>query len=139
VLIDTAWRIGFDTSFDRREEELSSTAEDELWTGDMNLLIRFAQNELIQVRAGVGANWLADDTGDDWGFNFTYGGDVMPLRPFILSGEIDWGRLGEAGLFHGRGTVGVEYRHVEVYTGYDYFDVGGTQIHGWVAGTRLWF
>jgi hypothetical protein len=139
LLVDTAWRMGFDTSFDRREEQLGSLAEDELWTGDMNFLVRFAQNELIQMRAGLGANWLADDSDTDWGFNFTYGGDVMPLRPFILSAEIDWGRLGHAELFHGRATVGVEYRHVELYTGFDYFDVGETQIHGWVAGTRLWF
>ena len=63
----------------------------------------------------------------------------MPLEPFIFSSEIDWGRLGHAELFHGRATIGVEYRHVELYTGFDYFDVGQTQIHGWIAGTRIWF
>jgi hypothetical protein len=139
VLVDTSFRLGFDTSFDYRQENLPGGGEDELWTGDFNLLYRFAQSEFIQMRAGLGVNWLEDSVGDDFGFNFTYGGDAMPLRPFILSAEIDWGRLGHAALFHGRGTIGVEYRHVELYTGYDYFDVGGTQISGWIAGVRLWF
>jgi hypothetical protein len=139
ILFDTAWRLGFDTSFDHRQEEITAAREDQLWTGDMNILFRFAQSEFLQMRTGAGANWLADDIRSDWGFNFTYGGDLMPLQPFILSAEIDWGRLGHSELFHGRATVGVEYRHVELYTGFDYFDVGETQIRGWIAGTRLWF
>jgi hypothetical protein len=139
ILFDTTSRFGFDTSFDYRQETSSSGPDDELWTGDFNFLYRFAQSEFVQMRTGIGGNWLSDEIGSDWGFNFTYGGDLMPLRPFILSTEIDWGRLGKAGLFHGRATVGVEYRHVELYTGFDYFDVGATQINGWIAGMRFWF
>jgi hypothetical protein len=139
VLFDTTFRLGLDTSFDYRQEDLSPNATDDLWTGDMNLLYRFAQSERVQMRAGLGANWLADEEGSEWGFNFTYGGDLMPIEPFVLSAEIDWGRLGHAELFHGRTTVGVEYHHVELYTGFDYYDVGQTQISGWITGVRLWF
>jgi hypothetical protein len=53
--------------------------------------------------------------------------------------EIDWGKLGAATLFHGRVTAGVQFHRFEVYTGYDYFDVGSTQINSLIGGVRLWY
>jgi hypothetical protein len=35
--------------------------------------------------------------------------------------------------------VGVNLGPVEAYLGYDYYDVGRTQIGGLVAGVRLWY
>ena len=132
-------RLGLDASIDHRQEKLSRFEEDNLWTGDANLVFRFAQNEWMQMRSGAGLNWLADGDDTNLGFNFTYGADVMPLNPLVFSSEIDWGRLGQTSLFHSHTTVGVEFHHVELYTGFDYYDVGNTQIHGWLLGTRLWF
>lgn len=57
----------------------------------------------------------------------------------VVVAEIDWGWLGHAGLFHARTTAGVNIQNVEVYTGYDYFDVGSAQIGGLVAGIQLWY
>ena len=139
VLLDTTSRFGFDGEWNYRQEDLAGGGRDHLQTGDFNILFRFAQSECIQMRTGLGVNWLSDDVGGEYGFNFTYGGDWMPAKPWILSAEIDWGTLGEVGLFHFRTTVGVVIQHAELYAGYDYFDVGGAQISGWVAGLRLWF
>lgn len=137
LFFDSASRWGLDSQFHYRREDTQSRA-DELWTGDTNLLFRFAQSEQLQMRAGVGFNWLADAAGSEFGFNAAYGGDWFPIKPLIISHEIDWGKLGSATLFHGRVTAGVNYHRLETYIGYDYYDVGPADLAGMVAGVRLW-
>ncbi len=139
VLWESRSRFGLDTSLDYRREWLDTNRHDELWTGDFNVVFRFAQSEQLMMRTGIGTNYLALDDDTEWGFNFTYAADWFPARPWVLSTEIDWGWLGHAGLFHGRATAGVDIQNVEVYTGYDYYDVGSAQIGGWVSGVQFWY
>ena len=139
VLFDTASRWGMDTEANYLREQAAADQRDQLWLGDVNLVYRFAQSPTLQMRTGLGMNWLADEFGSDFGFNFTYSGDFFPADPWIVSAEIDWGKLGHAGLFHGRATVGVHFHRLEVYTGYDYLDVGDTQINTAVSGVRIWY
>jgi hypothetical protein len=139
VLLDTASRWGVDAEVNYVQERLPRGGDDHLWLGDCNLVYRFAQSPQVQMRTGLGVNWLADAQDTNFGFNFTYGGDWFVCRPWILSAEIDWGRLGRAALFHGRATVGLHFHRVEIYTGYDYYDVNRTPLGGPVAGIRLWY
>lgn len=138
VLFDTACRLGIDSEFNYHNERSPQFA-DRLWTGDVNLLFRFAQSRKMQLRTGIGLNWLSDEIGTDTGFNFTYSGDWFPRDPWIISMEIDWGKLGAATLFHGRVTAGVQFHRFEIYTGYDYFDLGSTEINSLISGLRLWY
>ncbi|WP_261344981.1 hypothetical protein [Lignipirellula cremea] len=39
---------------------------------------------------------------------------------------------------HLRGTIGLHYHRVEVFTGYDYFRIGDFRSEGIVAGLRIW-
>jgi hypothetical protein len=112
---------------------------DSLWLGDGNIVFRFAQSELLVMRAGLGVTWLSDPADTNVGFNFTYGGDFFPIRPWIFSGELDLGALGHASVVHFRLIVGVNLGMTEAFLGYDYYDVGHTQIAGLVAGVRLWY
>ena len=139
LMFDTAIRLGLDTEVNYHREVQRGGQEDSLWMGDFNLTFRFAQTRRTQLRAGLGVNWLSDRIDTDFGFNFTYTGDWFPRDPWIVSTEIDWGRLGNVELFHGRVTVGVHYHRFELYTGYDYLDVGDAQLDGLVAGIRLWY
>ena len=139
LLFSTTSRFGLDTEWNHRREEFPSGARDELWTGDFNVVYRFAQSERAQFRAGLGLNWLHDQSDGDLGFNFTYGADFFPKDPWIFSGTIDWGTLGRASLFHGRASVGILIEGVEIFSGYDFFDVGNVQIHGLVGGLQIWF
>ena len=136
---ESSLRFGLDTSVDYRQESLAELSDDSLWTGDLNVVFRFAQGETLTMRAGLGLNWLTDSSDTDLGFNFTYGGDLSPAKPWVISGEIDWGTLGHAGLFHARTTVGICLRQVELFAGYDYFDVGDAQLDGFVSGLRWWY
>ncbi len=139
VLYDTDLRVGLDASLDYYREWLPGGLRDDLWLGDVNVVYRFAQSERFALRSGLGANYLTGTGSTDFGFNFTYGGDWLPARPWILSANIDVGTLGKVGFFRGRATVGINVRKVEFFTGYDYLDVGTVQIGTVIGGIRLWY
>lgn len=137
--LDTSFRLGIDMEFYSRIEDRPA-GRDTIDTGDVNLVFRFAQRERAEFYSGVGMNYLLDNAGGDaFGFNFTYGADLFPLNPLVLSSSIDLGRLGGATLFHGRATIGADLNRVEVYTGYDVFSVGDAALHSWITGLRFYF
>ena len=138
VLIETSSRFGVDAAAGYYREWLGVGLRDELWIGDVNLVYRFAQSDRLLLRSGGGLNYLTDAGSTDLGFNFTYGGDWFPRRPWIISADLDVGTLGKANLFHGRVTIGVGLRGIEFYSGYDYLDVGSTRIGTVIGGIRLW-
>jgi len=139
ILFDTTTRFGVDSEVNYWRESLAVGQHDDLWTGDANLVFRFAQSEWMQVRTGLGVNWLADEVGTELGFNFTYQGDFFPAQPWIISAEIDLGSLGDETLVHGRVTTGLQWHRAEVFIGYDYYEVDQTELSGFVSGLRLWF
>ncbi len=136
--LDSTSRFGIDVEWNRRREELFA-GHDTLWTGDANFVYRFAQNKHAAFYTGLGVNWSADDRRGAAGFNFTYGADFYPARNWVVSSTLDFGRLGHSSLFHGRATVGYLFNRFEVFTGYDYYKLGGVELNGLVSGLRLWF
>lgn len=135
------WRsgLGFDASGHVYREDLGAGEQDELSVGDVNLLWRMVQTERTQWRLGIGANWLADSIDAEAGLNFTLRADYFPARPFILSGEIDYGTIGSASMFHGRASVGVNIQQVEFFLGYDHRAIGDVEIAGPMLGVQLWY
>lgn len=138
-LLDTTFRFGFESEVNQWRESLGAGNYDELWTGDANVFFRFAQSSRLQMRTGIGTNWLSDEEGSEHGFNFTYQADFMPSKPWVISTELDLGKLGESSLIHGRITTGLQWRRAECYVGYDYYQVGDVPLKGFVGGIRLWF
>jgi hypothetical protein len=139
ILVSTVSRIDVDARIQHLGELTPSGPNDEIWIGDFNVMFRFGQASFAEFRTGLGINWLNDPTQTDLGFNFTYGVDVFPVKPFILSAVMDAGTLGHAGLFRFRSTAGVAYKRLEFYTGYEYTDIGRTHWNGLIGGVRLWF
>nr|ART40239.1 K819 [uncultured bacterium] len=131
-------RFGLDAEFNDYIER-TRRGNDSLWTGDGNIIYRFAQGEKIEFYSGVGLNWLTDERRTDLGFNFTYGFTAYPARPWVLEASLDAGSLGRAGRFHIRGTAGFTWKTLEFFTGYDYQRIGSVDLHGPLAGVRLWF
>ncbi len=139
LLLSTASRWGIDTEMHFLEETLAGGARDELWLGDCNLVYRFAQNEQMQWRTGIGFNWLDDPNETDFGFNFTYGLDWFPAKPWVISATLDWGNLGRAEQFRFRMTNGLILHGIETYIGYEYYDLDESQTNNFIAGVRIWF
>ena len=57
----------------------------------------------------------------------------------MISGEIDWGLLGDETLLHARITTGLQYKGLEAFVGYDFVDIGKFQQNSMILGVRLWF
>ena len=133
LVLESTARIGIDTETNYWTESFA-TGTSHLWIGDANLVYRFAQSERVQYRAGVGVNWMADSNGAEGGFNFTYGVDWFPAKPWTIATVFDVGTLGGGSLFHNRTTAGVMVGPIEAFAGYDYFQIGSTIFHGPVAG-----
>jgi hypothetical protein len=91
------------------------------------------------MHGGFGLRVLDVGTATHCGYNFSVAADVFPRKPFVLSLQLDAGEVGDASLFRARGTVGVLYRGVEVFAGYDYLNIGGVDLQGPLAGLRIWF
>lgn len=138
ILWEHQSRFGVDGEVRYLQEE-GDFLDDDLAIGDLNLVYRFVQSERVVMRSGVGVNWLVDENDADVGFNFTYGGDVFPVKPLVLSSEIDWGSLGDAEVFQWRGTVGAVWDHIEVYAGYRYYELEGVPLDGVIIGLRTWY
>jgi hypothetical protein len=139
VLFDTATRFGLASDWDFFQERLPCGCYDELTLGDMNLTFRFAQCEWLQMYAGAGGRIMPDRSCTRGGFNFTYGGDVFPFKPVVVSSSLDLGTLGSASLVRVRGTVGLVHKHWELFGGYDFLRIGTVNLQGPMAGLRLWF
>lgn len=139
LLLETTSRLGLDTETSYLEETFPGGATDQLWLGDCNVTFRFGQSEHMQWRSGLGFNWLDDQADTNFGFNFTYGFDYFPARPWVVSATIDWGTLGSSDLFRFRTTTGVIIWGIESYVGYEYLDVDRTQLNSLIAGVRIWF
>lgn len=135
---DLARRLGFDSEFYYRREELAA-GDDDLWNGDFNVTWRFAQNERWQFRAGLGINWLSDRFGSDAGFNSTYAVEWFPADPVMVSSSLDWGRVGDSSLLHSRNTIGWTHNGWGLFTGYDYLRIGDAKTHAWINGLEYRF
>ena len=132
-------RWGLDAEADYRYEDLGAGRTDDLWTGDVNAVFRLFQSERFQGRLGLGVAWLSDQFGTETGLNFTTGFDMTPAKPWIISLDYDLGSISEARVHHLRFTTGYIYKRVEVYTGYDHYNIGGISLGGMIGGVRLWF
>lgn len=135
------WRtgLGFDASGHSYGEDLPTGGRDHLAIGDVNLLWRMAQTERTQLRLGVGMNWLADSVDTEAGINFTARGDIFPMKPLILTGEFDFGTIGDATTLHGRGSVGVNFGQTEFFVGYDYRSIDDVDLKSPMLGVQFWY
>jgi len=139
LLVEGTSKWGFDMQWDEYFENVPTGGTDQLTFGDMNLTYRFVQGYHSQLRFGLGANLLEDSAGTELGWNFTGGYDVYLGKPWIWSSEFDLGKMGSADLFRFRTTLGMQWRRAEVFAGYQYTNLEGIELDGFVSGMRFWF
>jgi hypothetical protein len=130
---------GFDLEWNYRREDLARSRHDKLWTGDANFVFHLASFEMVSLRAGGGVAWVVDDSDTEAGFNLTYGADFFIKRPWMMTLEFDFGRVGGDSLSHARGTIGYVWGQIELYTGWDWFELDDREFDGVIAGVTLWF
>jgi len=139
LIFESRNRLGVDASFDYLRESVAVGQHDQLWIGDVNVVWRFAQMEKAQMRVGLGMNWQRTFVGTENGINFTYGGDFYLSKPQVISADLDWGRLGSAGLFRIRTTYGRQIGRAQVYVGYEYLSIGDFKKNFLITGMSFDF
>lgn len=139
VLLDTRSRVGVDASFDYLREQTGGGEHDQMWLGDVNAVLRFAQSEQAEFRAGVGVAWQADSLGSARGVNFTYGGNVYLSKPHMLDFDLDLGSIGEAGLTRFRTGYSLYLHRLHARLGYEYLRVGSFKTNYMSGGVGIDF
>jgi hypothetical protein len=139
LFVDTNGRLGLQVRGDWYRERLPEGQSDVLFLGSTEVTFRFAQSERLQFFAGLGARMSENDLRSRFGVNFTYGADIYPINPLVVSLSLDVGNLGSDLVFNAHATAGVLYKHVELFAGYDYLLIGPVDLQGALAGIRLWF
>lgn len=129
---------GLDTSL-RVLRESGDGFRDHLWLGDFNVMWDLFPTDRLRTRAGVGFNWLSDQYGSEAGLNLTLATELRITKRILMTGEVDFGNLGDADLIHSRVTAGFQHGPVEWYAGYDHLDIGGIEIQGVIGGLRFRF
>lgn len=142
--ISGAHRFEIETSWAGYQELLgpldrqSGRVIDALWLGDVNVTWLHAVGESVQFRSGLGLRTMVDAGETSWGVNATYGMDLFPFRPLVVSASADLGTVGSA-LYRGaRVTLGFMIGAVELYGGWDGAWVDEIALGGGVFGVRGW-
>ncbi len=138
VLSLVANRVGIDTSVNSwHDKRPAPRGLGNFWTGDFNVVYSMG-SQYMAMRGGGGTAWVHNKN-LDLGYNVTYGADLFLSRPFLVSAEVDWGKINQQKLFHWRGTVGVQLWMFELYVGYDSYRWDYIHFSGPVAGAGMWF
>jgi len=131
--------LGLDTEFIYRQDEQRRLADRRFWNGDANVVYHLRQIRWLVFRMGVGVNWLTDGENTDVGFNTTYGFDIRLKKPWYISTSIDWGQLDSDEMLHWHISGGMEFGWLELFIGYDFFEVGSLERKTVLAGAGIWF
>ncbi|MEM7784387.1 MAG: hypothetical protein AAF623_13620, partial [Planctomycetota bacterium] len=116
--------------------ESGASFRDHLWIGDVNLVYEPVTGDL-RGRFGIGLNWLGDRFGGDVGLNLTAGFDLLVTEKTFLTGEVDFGTLGDSDFLNSQITLGRRIGSAEIFGGYRHLDIGGVELGGVIAGLRF--
>ncbi len=106
--------------------------------GQNHVTIRFAHDEQVQFRTGIGSRHYIVEGEHILGFDGFYGIEIFLGQPFRLALELHLGNLGQALTGQGRGELGIFMGPLEIYGGLDYLRIGSEGLGLVFSGLRLW-
>ena len=137
--LEGSHRWGIDLAGSLVREQASTGPDDQLGLVAGDLTYRFAQGPRLQFRVGLGVNGLIDHGWSATGLDALYAVDIMPSSPWVVALAVRGGRLGSAGVFTPRATVGFTTHGWQLEAGYSGLKVGSVDLGGPVLGVRRWF
>jgi len=156
-MFDGVWRGAVDLRASFRFFELDSrtsflieapseTVKDAMYLGDASLFFVLARLQHWTLRVGGGARYMIDgrtpgEGKRDYalGWNVGAGFDFFPVRPLVISGRLDGGKLYAAPVVQARLTAGAAIGRIEIFGGYDHMQIGSVPLGGPLLGVRGWF
>jgi hypothetical protein len=138
AFIDSKAGVGLYTSWNLLHERWDGGTADGV-LGSITVTFRVVETEQFLLRWGIGANVYTDDWWSEAGINFHLGADFFPAQPWVFSGVVEVGNLGDLDVIHLRGTTGYLIDRCEIFAGYDWVRIERFDIHGPLLGLRVWF
>lgn len=142
VLLDTVAEFGLDAGWQRSAKRIPQTDSDSLSLTDVNVMVRLLEEKQLQWRVGVGMQVLDRERDLYLGYAFTTALDLCVSEQFAISAQGELGRVDSAGVRHGRAGLGLTSTHLpnlELYSGYDFFEIGSERFQEPVLGLRFKF
>lgn len=136
---ETLVGLGVYTSWNWFHERLRCGCTDDATIGNVTITWRALETKCFLFRFGVGAWIYADDYFSDSGGNFHLSADIFPAPPWVISGVLEFGGVGDTHVTHVRATVGYLFDGIELYGGYDFLQIGRSNLDGPLVGVRVWF
>lgn len=131
--------LGLYTTWNYLHERLGCGCTDDLVLGNITATFRIVESRRFLLRWGLGGWILADYFGSNSGVNLHLSADYFPSRPWVISAVVEGGSLGETGIVHTRVTGGWLWKGLELFGGYDFLQIGNSNIHTPLVGLRMWF
>ena len=147
-LLEGEGRVGIRGSFDyRRDVEMLAgyNGQNDFWIGDMAMTYRFAQSDMMQLRAGGGFMWFSDGIDSDIGWNFVYEADWYLKDPWVVNASLNLGALhfqegrSSAPVVNFRTTIGYQRKRIQAYIGYQHLQIGNDERDALISGLQLSF
>ena len=132
-------RLELDVNVHGLVEPLADGAVDNTAFSNAHVSIRFAQNEQVQFRTGLGYQQYNGEMGAAPGIDLLYGFEAQLGAHLILGVSGNLGSAGHAFVGQVRGSLGVMIDRFEIYAGYDHISIGTVPLGGPAAGIRAWF
>lgn len=115
-------------------------SHDHLTLGDVNLVHKLLAGDHFRLLFGYGLNWLSDSFGNETGINLTTGFDWHLAPRWWMTGELDLGSIGDAGLTHLQVGFGRALGPSTVWaTDFSSYDIGGVSIKTIFSGLQFRF
>jgi hypothetical protein len=111
---------------------------DKMYLGNANILFRFAQNQYLLMRSGLGVNAFLSKE-DSYHLFYSYSVDVYPIKPLYCSARIDLGLIGRTSFFRLRTGIGLLHKRLEVNGGVEMYHIGRDSLIGFYMGAKLYF
>ncbi|MBL8799353.1 MAG: hypothetical protein JNM56_36055 [Planctomycetia bacterium] len=142
ALLDAVAEFGLDAGWQRSTKRLPQTGDQSLSLTDVDLKVRLLEEQQLQWHVGFGMQVL--DRAQDFylGYALTTALHLRVAEQFDISAQGEVGRVDAAGVRHGRASVGVSSRqlpHLDVYSGFDFFEIGSERWRVPIFGMRFKF
>lgn len=131
-------RFGLESRWRTLDEDIGNSS-DSLTVGAVNGIYRFAQSPQFAMRSGIGLNWLVDDVGSEFGFNWVYSAEWTPMKPLVVRGGIELGTLGDAFTTHASLFTGLQKGRWQLYAGPEFFSFDDATITLLTTGIAVRF
>jgi len=131
-------RIGMNFDYKKYKEKLFDFQYEKMPVVTWHGFVFFPISEKIFINVGAGIKNIRR-VYTHTGLNFMASMDYFLCKPFRLSTEIQYGRVGGADVFYFSPEIGIIFKRIETGISFNFHNFSGETIKGCELKTTLWY